>query len=204
MSFFEALTLFAVMLSLAALPSSSVALVVAKSVNCGRMSGAFAVAGIVTGDLLFVIMALTGMIVLAEQLGALFAVVKYVGGMYLIYLGMSLLRSRPLYSVNSGDQARSVPVSDFLSGLLLTLGDIKALFFYASLFPALIEMGGIGVTKVLLIIAITAFTVGGVKLIYVLFASSIADRVSGKLASVSQKVGGALMIGCGSVLMAKT
>lgn len=66
MSLLEALTLFLVMLPLAAMPSSSVALVVAKSVSSGRLSGSFSALGIVAGDLAFVAMALAGMSVLAE------------------------------------------------------------------------------------------------------------------------------------------
>lgn len=203
MSIWEALTLSAVLLSLAALPSASVALVVAKSVSCGRLSGALAVAGIVTGDLIFVVMALSGMLVLAEQLGAIFAIVKYGGGIYLIYLGLTLFRSRPAFSVHANEPTKAAPVSDFLAGLLLTLGDIKALFFYASLFPALIELGRVSVSDALLVITITALTVAGGKLGYVIFASSLAERASSKLASVSQKLGGALMIACGCVLIAK-
>lgn len=204
MGIFKALALIAVMIPLAALPSSSVALVVARSVSSGRINGAFAALGIVAGDLVFVAMALLGMAVLAEQLGALFAVLKYVGGAYLIYLGINLLGSRPSLSVNRDKPSHKTLFADFLAGFVLTLGDIKTIFFYASLFPALIDVEQVGLREVLIIVAVTSLAVGGVKLVYVAFASQIAGQLRNKVSSaVPRNLGGVLMIGCGSALIAK-
>ncbi len=204
MNIIEALTLFLVMLPLAAMPSSSVALVLAKSVSAGRASGAFTALGIVAGDLVFVAMALVGMSILAEWLGALFSVVKYCGGAYLIWLGFCLLRSKSSSAVQRTTIRASSFAADFLAGLFLTLGDVKAILFYASLFPTLVDMEKIGSWDISLIVAITAVTVGGVKLTYAVFASRIVENIRGRFASEApRKLGGALMIGCGSVLIAK-
>ena len=204
MSIIEALTLFLVMLPLAAMPSSSVALVVARSVSAGRVSGAISALGIVAGDLVFVAMALVGMSILAEWLGALFSVVKYCGGAYLIWLGFCLIRSKSSSAVLRTTNRGSSFVADFLVGLFLTLGDVKAILFYASLFPTLIDMNKIGLWDMSLIAAITVVTVGGVKLAYAVFASKIVENIRGRVTSEApRKLGGALMIGCGSVLIAK-
>lgn len=204
MGIFEALALIAVMIPLAAMPSSSVALVVARSVSSGRINGAFAALGIVAGDLVFIAMALLGMAVLAEQLGALFAVLKYVGGAYLIYLGINLLRSRPSLLVNRDKPSHTTLLADFLAGFVLTLGDVKAIFFYASLFPALIDVEQVGLREFSIIVAVTSLAVGGVKLVYVAFASQIAGHLRSKVSSaVPRNLGGVLMIGCGSALITK-
>ena len=205
MSLIEAMMLFLVMLPLAAMPSTSVALVVARSVSAGRVSGVFSALGIVVGDLVFVAIALIGMSLLAEWLGAFFSVVKYCGGAYLIWLGFSLLKSKSTPTDQRTTSRASSFAADFLAGLFLTLGDVKAILFYASLFPTLIDSRGIGLWDILLIMAITIVTVGGVKLGYVIFASKLVDRLRGRFASeVPRKFGGAMMIGCGSVLIAKT
>lgn len=205
MSIIEAVTLFLVMLPLAAMPSTSVALVVARSVSAGRGSGVFSALGIVAGDLVFVAIALIGMSLLAEWLGVFFSVVKYCGGAYLIWLGFSLLlKSKSPPTVQRTTSRASSFAADFLAGLFLTLGDVKAILFYTSLFPTLVDIGGIGQWDILVIMAITTVTVGGVKLGYVIFASKLVDRLRGRVASeVPCKFGGALMIGCGSVLIAK-
>ncbi len=204
MSIFEALTLFVIMLPLAAMPSSSVALVVARSVSAGRLNGAFSALGIVAGDLIFVAMALVGMSVLAESLGTLFAVVKYCGGAYLVWFGWGILRSKSSFSVPVTTKKTRSLMTDFMAGLLLTLGDVKAILFYASLFPTLVEIDQLGVREVSIISTITVVTVGGVKLAYVMFASKIVDNLQDHMPSdVPRKLGGALLIGCGSALIAK-
>lgn len=199
-----ALTLCLVMLPLAALPSASVALVVARSVGAGRASGAFAALGIVVGDLVFVTVALLGMRFLAGWLGTLFSLLKYGGGAYLVWLGVGVLRSAPARAmVHPGRRAASF-VADFAAGLLLTLGDVKAILFYASLFPALVEVDRLGGWDMLLIAAITAVTVGGVKLMYVGLAARIVDELRGRVPSgASRTLAGMVMMGCGFVLIVK-
>lgn len=192
------------MLPLAAMPSSSVALVVARSVGSGRANGVFSALGIVAGDLVFVVMALIGMSALAEWLGALFSVVKYCAGVYLIWLGVGLLRSKSSLPVQSVRSRASSFVADFLAGLFLTLGDVKAILFYASLFPVLVDLERIGGWDIALIAAITVVTVGGVKLAYAMFAAEIVARLRDRVSSdLPRKLGGTLMIGCGSVLLIK-
>lgn len=204
MSFIEASTLILVMLPLAAMPSSSVALVVVRSVVSGRANGVFSALGIVAGDLVFVVMALIGMSVLAGWLGALFSVVKYCAGAYLIWLGVGLLRSKSSPQIQSMKYHSATLLADFLAGLFLTLGDVKAILFYASLFPILVDLESIGGWDIVLVAAITILTVGGMKLVYAMFAAQIVARFRGRLASdLPRKLGGTLMIGCGSVLMAK-
>lgn len=204
MGTFEALTLFLVMLPLAAMPSSSVALVVARSVSSGRASGMVSALGIVTGDLIFVAMALVGMSVLAEWLGALFSIAKYCGGIYLIWLGVGILKSKSSLEFQSVATSKASYIADFLAGLLLTLGDFKAILFYASLFPALIDMKQVGLGGAVAIGAITIVTVGGVKITYAIFASRIVETLKHKVSSeLPRRLGGTLMIGCGSVLVTK-
>ena len=204
MGTFEVLTLFLVMLPLAAMPSSSVALVVARSVSSGRASGMVSALGIVTGDLIFVAMALVGMSALAEWLGALFSIAKYCGGIYLIWLGVGVLKSKSPFEIQCVATSKASYIADFFFFFFLTLGDFKAILFYASLFPTLIDMKQVGLGEAIAIGAITIVTVGGVKLAYAVFASRIVETLKHKVSSdLPRKLGGTLMIGCGSVLVTK-
>lgn len=203
MSLFEILILFVIMLPLAAMPSSSVALVVARSASAGRISGVVSALGIVAGDLIFVAIALLGMSFLAEWLGAFFTLVKYCGGAYLIWLGFCLFKSKSSQSIPLTRNRASSLVLDFTAGLFLTLGDVKAILFYASLFPALVDMKNLNLWDMMLIMLTTAVTVGGVKLVYVLFASTLVEKLRGRVSSdMPRKFGGAVMMGCGALLLA--
>ena len=78
------LLLMPVMMVLAALPSTSVALVVVRSARLGLSQGLWVAAGIVVADLLFAALALWGMSELAQQLGGLFSLVRIAAGLWLV------------------------------------------------------------------------------------------------------------------------
>src|SRR5690554_7594282 len=123
MSLGEILALFAAMVTLALVPSTSVALVVARSSSAGFSNGSAVAAGIVVGDLVFVFLAVFGMAALAEVMGSFFLMLRYLAGAYLIWFGISLLKSTPSSQVGVTGRSASTLSASFLSGLILTLSD---------------------------------------------------------------------------------
>tara|TARA_A100000171_G_scaffold49282_1_gene58070 strand:+ start:760 stop:978 length:219 start_codon:yes stop_codon:yes gene_type:complete len=69
-SFYDIIALAMIMTLLAAIPSSSVALVVIRASTMGVKQGVITSLGVVAGDLVFVAMVLLGLTALSEQLGA--------------------------------------------------------------------------------------------------------------------------------------
>ena len=208
MSLIEVTTLFTMMAALAALPSASVALVVTRAATLGVKSGIAVAMGIVCGDLVFVALAILGLSVVAETMGGFFILVKVLGGMYLIWLGISLWRSNAepvdIATCSTGDTKRGLTTS-FVSGFILTLGDVKAIFFYASLLPMFEDLSTLEVFDLITIVSIIVFGVGGVKILYAVFATHVALFLERrKLQKVSKKVAGGLMIGAGSYLIVRT
>ncbi|MDI9243857.1 LysE family translocator [Marinobacter sp. CHS3-4] len=206
MTFIDSIILFGIMALLAALPSSSVALVVARSATLGPANGIAVGIGIVLGDLLFIALAIAGLSAVAEVLGSFFVVVKMIGGLYLIWLGVKLMtaNSAPLQAPFSSNQPKSL-VTSLMAGFALTLGDIKAILFYASLFPVFIDLAAIDIRDILLIVAITIIAVGGVKVAYALLGAKVASIARDhRFTGVYQKTIGGVMIGTGSYLIFKT
>lgn len=223
MGAFEIIALFSALFLLALMPSTSVALVVARASTAGFPHGAAVAAGIVLGDLVFVFLAVLGMTALAEMLGGLFLVLRYLAGFYLIWFGVSLIRSAssPQCAVSASAHSalvHSAPglAASFVSGLVLTLGDMKAIFFYASLFPVFVDLTAIGTSDIAIIIALTVVAVGGVKLAYAFLAGRFAGRFAAKFAGQGVPTGngfnaaraikittGGFMIGAGSYLVMK-
>lgn len=204
MTLIEITALLAAMTALALVPSTSVALVVARSSTAGFLNGAAVTAGIVAGDLVFVCLAVLGMAALAEIMGGLFLAIRYLAGAYLIWFGISLLRSAPSAQMSVTGRSASTHSASFISGLLLTLGDVKAIVFYASLFPAFVDMASLTTADIAMIVAITVVTVGGVKLGYAYGAcriSALAGHLRGQRAA--KFAAGGCMIGAGVYLVAK-
>lgn len=193
------------MIVLAAMPSCSVALVVTRAATLGIRNGVAVAAGIVLGDLTFVTLAILGMSALAETMGTFFSILRYLGAAYLIWLGFSLIRARNSTVVASVNVNRSTTIASFGSGLLLTLGDIKAILFYASLFPTLVDMTQLTMLDIAVIFAVTVVTVGGVKLIYAFAARSIISKLHHQRSHrYAKTIAGGLMIGAGTYMIVKT
>lgn len=206
MNIIESITLFGIMVVLAAMPSASVALVVTRSATLGLGNGIAVSAGIVLGDLVFVILAVLGLSVVAEAMGSLFMVIKLLGALYLIWLGYSLLTEKRKTTIaeNSSDKKSSL-IASFLAGFFLTLGDIKAIFFYVSLFPTFFDLSALQVADILVLTFITVTGVGGVKILYALSATKISSLARGlEFSNTARKTAGVIMIGVGSYLIAST
>lgn len=198
------LGLFVVMIALAAIPSTSVALVVTRSATRGFLSGAAAAAGIVIGDLIFLGLAIWGMTALAGSMGALFAIVKFVAGLYLILLGVRLLLPGLQHVVALEASAASTATS-FLGGLVITLGDVKAIFFYASLLPVFVDLGSLNAVDILWIAGITVVAVGGVKLVYAALALKIMAKMrQRRVARGGEVIAGSALAGAGVYMIVKT
>jgi threonine/homoserine/homoserine lactone efflux protein len=191
------------------MPSAGVALVVTRSAGAGTRHGVLVAAGIVLADLSFVAMALLGMTLVAEVMGGFFSAIRVLAGLYLIWFGITLLRKPKVAAPETAPQeTRGSPslLVSFLSGLLLTFGDVKAIIFYASLFPALFDLRSFTGWEIAAIGAITIVTVGGTKLLYALFARRLALRLQHRhrgLAEKARPAAGVCMIGAGAWVITK-
>ena len=192
------------MLILAALPSASVALVVTRSATLGFANGIATATGIVLGDLLFVSLAILGMGVLAETMGPLFAGLKILGAVYLIWLGFSLIRTNRDLELHAADSPRLSLLAGCVAGFVLTLGDVKAILFYASLFPAFVDMTRLAFRDVVVILLVTLAAVGGVKVCYAFAAERIVRRFRNRKAHKwMRSAAGCAMLGAGAYLITK-
>tara|TARA_R110002110_G_scaffold2863_6_gene14442 strand:+ start:1108 stop:1737 length:630 start_codon:yes stop_codon:yes gene_type:complete len=176
----SAATLFASMLILALVPSLSVVTVTARAAAYGFRHGAAAAAGIVAGDLVFILLAVLGLAALASSLDGVLIVLKYGGGAYLIWLGVRLWRAGPARAEPGAVPAKLS--SSFFAGLLLTLGDQKAVLFYLVFFPAFVDLNALTAPDIAAILAIAAVSVGTAKLAYACLAAR-AGRLFGPRAS---------------------
>lgn len=161
------------MIVLAMLPSISVLAVSARAAAHGFSHGMLTALGIVAADIIFILIAVYGLVFIAEALGEQFTLVKYIGAAYLIWLGISMWRAEAK-TRHDGDVGESSPASSFLAGFLLTFGDQKAILFYLGFFPAFVDLRQLTPVDTLLIILIATLGVGGPKLVY----AWLADRAS--------------------------
>ena len=202
MTFSSIVALFSAMIILASIPSVSVLAVTTRAATSGFIHGIFTTLGIVLGDIIFIIIAIWGLSFLAEAMGSLFVLIKYLGASYLILLGIGLWKSKS-NNVETEEVVKSSLLSSFLTGLFITLGDQKATLFYLGFFPAFVDISKISYWDTLIIITITTVAVGGVKLGYAFLADKARFFISSKVRKRINIAAGCVMIGVGVFLLTK-
>ena len=160
--------------------------------------------GIVLGDYVFILLALFGLTALSEIMGTTFFIIKYLSAFYLIWLGIKLLKSKAS-SVEMQDSVESSLSSNFIAGLLITLGNPKAILFYVGFFPAFINVSDVSNSDVLKIMAAATLAFGSVNLFYSYMAVKAKNLFKSPNAStVINKTAGTIMVSTGALIVVKT
>lgn len=178
---------------LALVPSVSVLAVTARAASSGFRHGAYVTLGIIAGDTVFIVLAIFGLHLLAAALGDVFVFIQYLGGAYLIWLGVRLWRTGAVQAAKQGCVDASA-LSSFMTGLLITLGDQKAILFYLGFLPAFMDLSLMTGLDAMMVVIIAAVAVGSVKLGYAWAASRAGVRIGARAGRV-------MHIGAGCVMM---
>jgi len=198
--------LFAAMVVLAAIPSVSVLTVSTRAASFGLLHGVLTAAGIVAGDLLFIAIALWGLSFLSDLLGNLTFLIRYLGGAYLLWLGIKTVRARSTHlkskisPISQSDSSAS-RLSSFLTGLLITLADQKATLFYLGFFPAFLDLSQVSYVDAGVIMLVAIAAVGGVKIGYALLANWTSAILSPTLRTRLNAIAGWGMMAVGIFLI---
>jgi len=190
------------MVILASIPSLSVLTVATKSATSGFIHGFFTTIGIVLGDIIFILLTIYGLSIVEETMGSLFFLIKYLGGIYLIWLGIGLWKSK-IKNVSSETEKviECSLFSSFITGLLITLADQKATLFYLGFLPAFLDISQISYSDTIIVIITTIFAVGGVKIAYAFTADKARFFMSYSLRKRTNFIGGCVMIFVGLFLL---
>ena len=162
---FEALVLLAgALFILAATPGPGVMLVVARTMTSGLKHAFITVLGIVTADIIFLLLVVYGLQAIAESLGIVFTIIKYVGGAYLIWLGISIWRSKPQQKLTKLQQQekKSSYSSSWVAGIIIALSNPKAILFYMSFLPAFVDIPSLTTVDIFIVSVIVCLVIGGV------------------------------------------
>jgi threonine/homoserine/homoserine lactone efflux protein len=164
------------MIILAATPGPGVITSMARAIAEGFKASLYFIGGLVAGDTVFLLLALFGLSAMAKLMGGFFLVVRIVGGLYLIYLGVKIYRD--IHALTPVETKRgSNRIQIFTSGVLVTMGNPKPILFYASVLPTLIdfnEVRPVDVLVMILLIAVVSFSVLGTYS----YIASLSHKVS--------------------------
>lgn len=125
------MTLFVVMS-----PGIDTALITKRTIRNGSKDGFQVAIGITTGSLVHTLAATLGLSALLMQSAIAFSILKWVGALYLIYLGLKSLFAKPTTIV---DTKRSSHVQHaFIEGFLSNVLNPKVIVFFLTFLPQFI------------------------------------------------------------------
>lgn len=198
------LALSATVLVAAITPGPAVAAIVARAISDGVRPAMAISAGVVTGDLLFFALAVVGMAAAAHTLGNFFDVLKLAGAAYLVWQGVALWRARPRVPT-AGTQGHEAHFwRNFGAGLLLMMGHVQAMLFYAALLPGFVDLRALTAADLLLLASMLVAVIGGVNAGY----ATLAARARGFFADeralrAVHRVAGTLMFVAAALVVAR-
>lgn len=203
MTLTNVLALLGSMLILAMLPSVSVLTVSARSASGGFVHGVATTVGIIAGDLIYILLAISGLALLTKVMGESAYLIKYAGGAYMIWMGIRLWRTSGKPISTADQSTASSLLSSFMTGLLLTLADQKVVIFYLGFLPAFIDLAGISYLDTAIVMATTIVAVGSVKLAYAFLAHKAGTMFGSKASGLMNRSASGVMVGVGLYLFAK-
>ncbi|MES9845183.1 MAG: LysE family translocator, partial [Candidatus Sedimenticola sp. 6PFRAG5] len=150
MTVYSILGLSVAMFLLAITPGPGVFATISKALASGFRNTLPVIMGIVTGDLVFLLLAIYGLSAIAETFATLFTMIKYLGAAYLVWLGIRLWRAQPALT-GITEPGKHPERYSFLGGLSITLGNPKVILFYLGFLPTFVDLDNLSNPDVVIV-----------------------------------------------------
>lgn len=182
---------------LVVIPGPTVLLVVSYALGQGLRAAIPMAIGVALGDFTAMTLSLLGIGALLMASAAVFAIVKWAGAAYLIYLGIKLFRA--------GASLNAEPLTDKTGSLrmlghawLVTSLNPKSILFFVAFFPQFIDAKSDFTSQVLILAATFLVLATANAMIYAVLASRARRLVKNtRVIRAVNRTGGAMLIGAG-------
>ena len=160
------------------IPGPTILTVISYSMAHGRRANIPLVAAVALGDSTALVVSLLGLGALLATSAFWFTVVKWAGGLYLLYLGVKLLRAGVASTAMVAPPAPKSRWRLFANTYLVTALNPKGIVFFVAFLPQFISAGA-GVTRQLWVLAVTFVCMATLNAgLYALFAASARNLLA--------------------------
>ncbi|EKO3427732.1 homoserine/homoserine lactone efflux protein [Vibrio fluvialis] len=190
----------AIVFSLA--PGSGTVNSISNGLSYGTRKSLASIAGLQIGLTIHIMLVGAGIGALVAQSALAFTIIKWVGAVYLVWLGIQKWRDRSSLVADAATQTLSAGTL-LRKAVLINLTNPKSIVFLVALFPQFLDPARDQMTQ-LLVLGITTVTIDSfVMLGYTSLASQMgrfirSDRIMRKI----NRVFGSMFMGCGALLAA--
>jgi threonine/homoserine/homoserine lactone efflux protein len=202
----ELLIAFAVAtLIFAFMPGPAMLYTAAQTVARGRKGGFMAALGIHCGGYVHVIGAMLGLSALFQHVPALYMAVKFAGAIYLVWLGIAMIRAKADTESMPKIAARG-PYRAFVDSIVVEVLNPKAALFFLAFLPQFVEAAATAPLwlQFLVLGTVVNVTFSSADILTVLLASATLKRLRRSSAAqhLLRWIGGSVLVGLGAHMAA--
>ena len=160
-------------------PGSDTMYILGRSISQGKKAGLLSALGISTGALVHTVFAALGLSIILAQSATAFNIVKYLGALYLIYLGIKAMTSKSSneFKLEEGSELKNNR-KIYLSGILTNVLNPKVALFFLAFLPQFIDPNYTNSTVSFLVLGLTFVTTGTIWcLILALFSAKLSSSI---------------------------
>jgi homoserine/homoserine lactone efflux protein len=175
-------------------PGPTVTLIIASSMRHGTRAGLLNVAGTQAGLAVMIAIVGVGLASTIEAMGHWFEWVRLIGAVYLIWIGLQMIRSK-------GRIAEGMPAAPrggfFLQGFLVAISNPKTMLFFSAFLPQFIDRS-FDYSSQIAIMGVTAMIFAALSdSSYAVLAGKAGHMLSARRARLLSRVSGCFLLGGG-------
>jgi len=182
------------------IPGPTIILVISQAVNHGRKSVVPLVTGVLLGDFTAMTLSLLGLGVILAASAALFTLFKWIGAVYLVYLGIKMWGLKPKNVPVQGNAENKLSRSLFKSSFIVTALNPKGIAFFVAFLPQFIDPNKSLFSQLMLLGGTFLLLAALNAALYALFAVQLSEQIrKGRVRKWFNRCGGCALIGAGII-----
>ncbi len=181
------------------IPGPSMLLALAHGIKHGTKISAITALGNSVASMIQATIAIAGLGILLSASTTVFMIIKYIGALYLIYLGIKLFKTPFTIEDSNYSKNEKTPLKKlFTEAVIVAAANPKALLFFTALFPQFIQANRTGIVHYFLLVLVLGIIAFICMMIYSFSGYKIKDFFnSTKISKYIGKVIGTTFVGLG-------
>lgn len=160
---------------LALIPGSDTMFILGQSIANSRKSGVYSALGICAGILVHTFLAAFGLSIVLKNSITAFNVVKFMGAIYLVYMGVKSIKSKDNLLLNERMMQKENLKKAFFQGMITNILNPKVALFFLAFLPQFVDTTNNYGALPFAILGLTSFFISGIWCVSLsVFASFIA------------------------------
>lgn len=182
---------------LALIPGTDTVFILGQSISNSRKSGIYSALGVCSGILVHTFLAAFGLSIILKNSITAFNIVKSLGALYLVYMGIKSIRSKEDMLISDGEKSKENLKKSFVQGVISNVLNPKVALFFLAFLPQFVDNENTYGSLPFAILGLTSFMISGIWCVSLsIFASLISKflKRNKNFGKIINKISGTIFI----------